>query len=89
MRDFITNNMCTVHCYEFCDASCLPVIEAFQVHAGAEEESASLARKREHSRPVGQLSGAGSQRDDRVGPTEQHKVDASQKTDNFSELDLV
>lgn len=80
---FFIYNVYTVYCYELqnsCHASFLPVIEAFQVHAGAEEESASLARKREHSRPVGSLSGAGGQRDDRVGPTEQHNVDTFTKT---------
>lgn len=48
-----------------------PVIQAFQVHVGAEEETASLARKRKHPRSVRPVPGAGGQRDDRVGHTGQ------------------
>lgn len=48
-----------------------PVIQAFQVHVGAEEETASLARKGKHPRSVRPVPGAGGQRDDRVGHTGQ------------------
>lgn len=43
------------------------VIQAFQVHVGAEEEAASLAREREHPRAVRPVPSAGGQWDDRVG----------------------
>ena len=44
------------------------VIQAFQVHVGAEEEAASLAGEGEHPRAVRPLPGAGGQWDDRVSP---------------------
>lgn len=64
----------------FSHPSLHPVIQALQVHAGAEEEPAGLARKREHPRLVGAVSGAGDQRDDRVGHAEKHQVLAFIKT---------
>lgn len=42
------------------------VIQAFQVHVGAEEKTAGLERKRKHPRPVRPVPGAGGQRDDWV-----------------------
>ena len=54
----------------FSPASLHPVIQALQVHAGGQEEPAGLARKREHPRRFGPVSGAGGQWDDRVGHTE-------------------
>lgn len=42
------------------------VIQALQGHAGAEEEATGLAGKRKHPRPVGEVPGAGGQRDDGV-----------------------
>lgn len=43
-----------------------PVIQACRLHAGAEEETASLARKRKYPQPVGPVPGAGDQWDDWV-----------------------
>lgn len=43
-----------------------PVIQAFQVHVGAEEESASLARERKHPGLIRTVPGVSGQRHDRV-----------------------
>lgn len=44
-----------------------PVVQALQVHAGAEEEPPGLAGKREHSGRAGAVPGPGDQWDDWVG----------------------
>lgn len=69
----------------FYPPSVYPVIRAFQVHVRAEEETAGLARKREHPRPVRPVPGAGCQRDDRVGHTGQHEVLAFTKTERLTD----
>lgn len=55
-----------------CHSSLRPVIQAFWVHVGAEEETAGLARKGKHPQPVGPVPGAGGQWDDWVGHTQKH-----------------